>query len=260
MCVILAPGTSLVTFVRCPSRVRGMTCNILVLLPFYSHLFVFRVLRRRRTPYASGLAMHGLILAVRLQRGAVCYILALSLSTSYRVVLATSLFSVALHITYLFFRRPVALLLFVCVLFPGAHKSLAASTHFPRWFGASNAQLLRRRDSIVLLFFVSVLNFATSPNSGVKFLGGFLRSERTIFRFIFSGCASFSWFFIFLLLRSRDTPNTHMLCFSFFLSFLPQNYNSSALWPHMTNKVYPPRILRSLVTNLRSRRHNMGVY
>ena len=53
-------------------------------------------------------------------------------------------------------------------------------------------------------FLVSVLNFATSPNSGVKLLGGFLRSEKTIFRFISSGGASFSWFFIFLLLRSRD--------------------------------------------------------
>ena len=50
---------------------------------------------------------------------------------------------------------------------------------------------------------MSVLNFATSPNSGVKFLGGFLRSEKTIFRFIFSGGASFSWHFIFRLLRSR---------------------------------------------------------
>ena len=125
VCVILAPGTSLVTFVRCPSRARGMTCNILVPLPFYPHPFVFRVLRRRRTPYASGLAMHGLILAVRLHRGPICNILALSLPTSYRVVLATSLFSVARHITYFFFPRPVALLLFVCVLFWGAYKSLA---------------------------------------------------------------------------------------------------------------------------------------
>ena len=103
VCVILAPGTSLVTVFRCPSRVRGMTCNILWRLPVYPHLFVFRVLRRRPTPYASGLAMHGLILAVRLHRGTVCYILVLSLSTSYRVVLVTSFFSVARHITYLFF-------------------------------------------------------------------------------------------------------------------------------------------------------------
>ena len=103
VCVILAPGTSLVTFVRCPSRVRGMTCNILVRLPFYKHHFVFRVLRRRRTPYAGGLAMHGLIRPVHLHCGAVCYILVLSLSTSYRVVLVTSFFSVARHITYFFF-------------------------------------------------------------------------------------------------------------------------------------------------------------
>ena len=51
---------------------------------------------------------------------------------------------------------------------------------------------------------MSVLNFSTSPNSGVKLLGGFLRSEKSIFRFISSGGASFSWYFIFLLLRSRD--------------------------------------------------------
>ena len=49
---------------------------------------------------------------------------------------------------------------------------------------------------------MSVLNFATSPNSGVKFLGLFLRSEKTIFRLFLSGCASFSWFF-FLQLRAR---------------------------------------------------------
>ena len=116
--IILAPGTaphtSLATFVRCPSQVRGVTCNILVWLPPYPHFFVFCVLRRRRTPYASGRAgagvlhvcMHGLILAVCLYRVAVCNILALSLPTSYRVVLATALFSVAWHITYLCFGRP----------------------------------------------------------------------------------------------------------------------------------------------------------
>ena len=103
VCVILAPGTSLVTFVRCPSRVRGMTCNILVRLPFYPDLFLFRVLRRPHTPYAGGLAKHGLILAVHLHRGVVCYTLVLSLSTNYRVVLVTLFFSVARHITYLFF-------------------------------------------------------------------------------------------------------------------------------------------------------------
>ena len=47
--------------------------------------------------------MLGLILAVYLQRGEVCYILVLFLSTSYRVVLVTPFFSVARHITYFFF-------------------------------------------------------------------------------------------------------------------------------------------------------------
>ena len=106
-----APHNSLATFVRCPSRVRGVTCNILVWLPPYPHLFMFCVLRHRRTPYASGHAgagvlhvcVHGLILAVCLHRGAICNILALSLPTSYRIVLATASFSVAWHKTYLFF-------------------------------------------------------------------------------------------------------------------------------------------------------------
>ena len=90
----------------------------------------------------------------------------------------------------------------MCVLFWGAHKSLA-----PRactLLGVLGKQ--RSASSPSRLYcsspFVSALNFATSPNSGVKFLGGFLRSEKTIFRFIFSGCATFSWFF-FLLLRAR---------------------------------------------------------
>ena len=134
VCVILAPGTaphiSLAIFVRCPSRVLGVTCNILVWLPPYPHFFVFCVLRRRCTPYANGLAragflhvcMHGLILAVCLHRGAVCNILALSLPTSYRVVLATALFGVARHITYLFFggRRRCCCL---CVFCFGARTS-----------------------------------------------------------------------------------------------------------------------------------------
>ena len=47
--------------------------------------------------------MHGFILAVCLHRGAVCNILALSLLTSYRVMLATASFSVGWHITYLSF-------------------------------------------------------------------------------------------------------------------------------------------------------------
>ena len=60
-------------------------------------------------------------------------------------------------------------------------------------------------------FSVSVSNFATSPNSGVKFLGGFLRSDKSILRFIFSGCASFCWFFLFFCCdratRRDDVPS-----------------------------------------------------
>ena len=44
-------------------------------------------------------------------------------------------------------------------------------------------------------FSVSVLNFATSPNSGVKFFWGFLSSGKSILRFIFSGYVFFLVFF-----------------------------------------------------------------
>ena len=66
--------------------------------------------------------------------------------------------------------------------------------HFTRCFGARNAQLSRLGGYCVRCFSVSVLSFSTSPNSGVKVCGGFLRSANTIFPFIFAGCASFSWF------------------------------------------------------------------
>ena len=63
---------------------------------------LLRVLRRRPIPYASGLVLLGRVLVVCLHRGAVRYILVLSLSTSYRVVLVSLVSSVARHITYLF--------------------------------------------------------------------------------------------------------------------------------------------------------------
>ena len=60
-----------------------------------------RVLRRRRIPYVSGLALLGRVLVVYLHRGAVRYLLILSLSTPYRVVPVSLVSSVARHITYL---------------------------------------------------------------------------------------------------------------------------------------------------------------
>ena len=38
-----------------------------------------------------------------------------------------------------------------------------------------------------------------------KFFGGFLRSEKTIFSFILSGCTFFSWLFFFSAATARDT-------------------------------------------------------
>ena len=77
--------------------------------------------------------------------------------------------------------------------------------HFAKCFRARNVQLSRLGSSCVCCFSVSVLPFSSSPNSGVKTCGGFLRSENTILPFIFAGCASFSWFSNFSLPRSHDT-------------------------------------------------------
>ena len=141
-----------------------------------------------------------------------CNILALSLLIAYRVVLAAAVFSVAWHITYLCFggRRHCCcsrvfcicllscVLLCVCVPFLrgwGAHKSLAprARTLLGVLGQATcNAQFLPRRDSIVRLILVSVLNFATSPNSGVNFLGGFSEVGKHNFsRYFLSRCVLF---------------------------------------------------------------------
>ena len=103
----------------------------------------------------------------------------------------------------------MALLLFMCGLFWGAHKSLAPRARtLLGGLGQATLSFFAVATLLFVFFFVGVLNFATSPNSGVKFFGGFLRSGKKIFRFFFSGGASFSWFFIFLLLRSRDCHTT----------------------------------------------------
>ena len=69
---------------------------------------------------------------------------------------------------------------------------------------------------------MSVPNFATSPNSAVKSFWGFLRSEKSILRFIFSGCASFSWFFIFFCCdrATRQEYHKHHQQSEFLLEFM----------------------------------------
>ena len=69
--------------------------------------------------------MLGCILAVYLQRGAVCYILVLSLSTFYTSCACYVVVQRCAAYNILVFQRAVALLLFMCGLFRGAHMSLA---------------------------------------------------------------------------------------------------------------------------------------
>ena len=88
--------------------------------------------------------------------------------------------------------------------------------HFAKCFGACNVQLSHLGGSFVRCFSVSVLSFSTSPNSGVKICGGFLRSENTIFRIIFAGCPPFLVFLFLSAAIARETglkrsehTNTH---------------------------------------------------
>ena len=101
----------------------------------------------------------------------------------------------------------------MCGLFWGAHKFLAPRAR-TLLGGLRQATLsFFAVATLLFVFLVSVLNFVTSPNSGVKLLGGFLRSEKTIFRFVSSGGASSSCYFLFPLLPSRDDEGPHTPAF-----------------------------------------------
>ena len=97
----------------------------------------------------------------------------------------------------------MALLLFMCGLFWGAQKSLAPRAR-TLLGGLGQATLsFFAVATLLFVFFCECPKFCDLAKQRRKIFGGFLRSEKTIFRFIFSGGVSFSWFF-FLLLRSRD--------------------------------------------------------
>ena len=97
--------------------------------------------------------------------------------------------------------------LFYLLVLGRAQVPYSYCMHFAKCFGARNVQLSRLGGSCVRCFSVSVLPFLTSPNSGVKICGGFLRSENTILPFIFAGCASFSWFFFPCCDRATRRPH-----------------------------------------------------
>ena len=60
--------------------------------------------------------------------------------------------SVFLYLYGVFLAAGSVVVVFVCFVSGRAQVPSAQGTHFARWFGASNPQLLRRRDSIVRLF------------------------------------------------------------------------------------------------------------
>ena len=83
----------------------------------------------------------------------------------------------------------------ISCLAPMAHTLLGGLEHAVFKFFVVAARLY--------LMFCVFLNFEDLAKQRRKILGGFLRSEKRISLFILVGCASFSWFFYFSLLRSR---------------------------------------------------------
>ena len=96
----------------------------------------------------------------------------------------------------------MALLLFVCVLFRGAHKSLAPKARTLLGVLGQATLSFFAVATLLFFFFCKCPKFCDLAKQRRKIFGGFLRSEKTIFCFFLSGCASFSWFF-FLLLRAH---------------------------------------------------------
>ena len=90
----------------------------------------------------------------------------------------------------------MALLLFVCVLFWGAHKSLAPGAR--TLLGVLGHATLKFFAVAILLFFFCECPKFCDPAKQLRkiLLGGFLRLEKTIFRFFFF------WLCVFFLVFS----------------------------------------------------------
>ena len=93
----------------------------------------------------------------------------------------------------------------MCGLFWGAHKSLAPRAR--TLLGGLGQATLSFFAAATLLFvsFGECPKFCDLAKQQRKIVGGVSEVGKDDFWFFFSGGASFSWYFIFLLLRSRDT-------------------------------------------------------
>ena len=88
-----------------------------------------------------------------------------------------------------------------------AHKSLAPRTRTLLGVLGKQRSTLSPSRLCCSSFSVSVLHFAISPNSGVKFFWGFSEVGKIDFALYFLWLCVFFLVFHFLLLRSRDCPD-----------------------------------------------------
>ena len=94
-------------------------------------------------------------------------------------------------------------LLFVCVLFWGARRSLAPRAR-TLLGGLGQATLsFFAVATLLFFFFCECPKFCDLAKQRRKIFGGVSEVRKDDFSLFFSGCASFSWLFIFLLLRAR---------------------------------------------------------
>ena len=99
----------------------------------------------------------------------------------------------------------------MCGLFWGAHKSLAPKAR--TWLGGLGQATLSffAVATLLFVFFGECPKFCDLAKQRRKIVGGVSEVGKDDFSLYFFWRCVFFWYFIFLLLRSRDAKNTRLL-------------------------------------------------
>ena len=156
---------------------------------------LFVVIPFARISYMSGLALFGRVLVVYLHRGAVRYLFILLVYLFPRCVCFVGFSRCAAH-NILACRRPVALLLSMCGLFWGAHKSLAPRARtLPGGLGQATLSFFAVATLLFVFFGVCPI-FCDLAKQRRKIVGGVSEVGKDDFSLYFCWrCVFFSYFY-----------------------------------------------------------------
>ena len=177
-------------------------------------LALFVVIPFARISYMSGLALLGRVLVVYLHRGAVRYLFILPVYLFPRCVCFVGFSRCAAH-NILACRRPVALLLSMCGLFWGAHKSLAPRAR-TLLGGLGQATLSFFAVATLLFVFFGVCPiFCDLAKQRRKIVGGVSEAGKDDFSLYFCWrCVFFSYFYFSAAAIARHTFGDSFLKYS----------------------------------------------